>query len=89
MVEKTAMLGEPSTWPQSPDKAFHALDRYLRRTLLEDAGRKDASGKRVQSSRSVAIILQHAQYVVPAADIGALATAHGARLVRLSRIPGL
>lgn len=83
MVEKTAALGEPSTWPQSPDKAFHALDQFLRRTLLEDANRKSAKGKRTEAPRSVAIIIQHAQYVVPAADIGSLATAQGARIVRL------
>ncbi|MFV2065742.1 MAG: ATP-binding protein, partial [Pirellulales bacterium] len=81
MVEKTALLGEPSTWPQSPEKAFFLIDRFLRRSMLLDStGRDGASGKK---PRSVAVVFQHAQYIVPASDIGSLATAQGSRLVRL------
>jgi ATP-dependent 26S proteasome regulatory subunit len=79
MVEMTAAMGDPSTWPQSPDKAFLLLDRFLRRTMLMDK----AEGNAKKRARSVGIIIQHAQYVVPASDIGSLGSAHGARLVRL------
>ncbi len=44
---------------------------------------QDEAAERASAARSVAIIFQHAQYVVPAADIGSLGSAHGARLVRL------
>jgi AAA+ superfamily predicted ATPase len=77
MVEKTAVLGEPTSWPQTPDKVFAILDQFLRRAMLleDDAGRRQPV--------SVAVILQHAQYVVPAGDVAMLATMHGGRLVRL------
>jgi SpoVK/Ycf46/Vps4 family AAA+-type ATPase len=84
MVSMTTAMGDPSTWPQAPDKAFALLDRFLRRTMLMDAG--ESSSKRQKApkkARSVAILFQHAQYIVPDADIGSLAGAHGARLVRL------
>jgi AAA+ superfamily predicted ATPase len=80
MVEKTSAMGEPSQWPRGPDKVFFLIDRLLRRTMLRDAGAEEAAGRR---PASVAVIMQHAQYIVPTADIGQLATATGSRLVRL------
>lgn len=81
MVQLTSAMGDPSAWPQSPDKAFALIDRFLRRTMLMDVAQDGGRGPK--RARSVAIILQHAQYIVPDADISALAGAHGARLVRL------
>ncbi|MCP3903192.1 MAG: ATP-binding protein [Planctomycetes bacterium] len=74
MVTHTAALGEPSRWPRTPEKAFFMIDRYLNRTLLQD---KD------DGPASVAIVIQHAEYVVPSADIASVAHAQGSLLVRL------
>jgi AAA+ superfamily predicted ATPase len=69
----TPHLGEPGTWPRDPDVVLPWLDRFLERNLLEDAaGRK-----------RIAVVLDYAQYLVPAGDLGALARGQGAHLVRL------
>jgi AAA+ superfamily predicted ATPase len=81
MVAHTAVLGEPSRWSREPDRVFAALGSYLERILLKEGGEKPARGE--GNPESVAVLLQHAQYVVPTADIAALAHAHGSRLVRL------
>ncbi|MFV1959005.1 MAG: ATP-binding protein [Planctomycetota bacterium] len=81
MVEATAAMGDPAAWPHAPEKALLLLDRFLQRTMLADPSGAQAGGRK--QARSVAILLEHAQYVVPDADIAALGTAIGARLVRL------
>lgn len=80
MIEKTSTMGEPSRWPRDPDKVFFLIDRLLHRTMLRDTGAEETAARR---PASVAVIMQHAQYIVPAADIAQLATATGSRLVRL------
>jgi ATP-dependent 26S proteasome regulatory subunit len=79
MHEATASLGDPSAWPTAPDKALAALDAFLRQAMLVEAPRAGGG----PGPRSVAVILQHAEYLVPAADVATLAAGHGARLVRL------
>ena len=76
MVERTAALGDPTAWPTAPDKVLALLDKFLRHTML-------AEGAGAKPVRSVALIVQHAEYVVPAGDIGSMAGPYGARLVRL------
>jgi len=80
MVEKTSSMGQPSRWPRSPDKVFFLVDRLLHRTMLRDAGAEETA---IRRPASVAVVMQHAQYIVPAADIAQLATTTGSRLVRL------
>jgi AAA+ superfamily predicted ATPase len=66
--------GEPSAWPRDPDNLLLALDRMIDRSLLEaDPARR----------KKVAILLDYAQYLVPAGDLGSLARGQGTNLVRL------
>lgn len=67
-----ARLGEPTSWPREPDALLHGLDRLIDRTLLEEPANR----------KSLAFLFDYAQYLVPAGDVGALARAQGANLVR-------
>lgn len=69
----TPHLGEPANWPRDPDIFFPWLERYLERNLL------DAPGGR----KSIAIVLDYAQYLVPEGDLGSLARGQAGALVRL------
>jgi AAA+ superfamily predicted ATPase len=67
-------LGEPATWPRDPDNILLALDRLIERNLLEgDPSRR----------KDIAIVLDYAQYLVPAGDLTALARGQSTNLVRL------
>jgi AAA+ superfamily predicted ATPase len=69
----SARLGDVSTWPRDPDNVLLALDRLLERTLLEtDVSRR----------KSIGVILDYAQYIVPDGDLGAMARGQGTSLVR-------
>jgi AAA+ superfamily predicted ATPase len=69
-----ARLGEPASWPRDPENLLLALDRFIERSLLEeDPGRR----------KSVGIILDYGQYLVPAGDLGTLARGPSTNLVRL------
>lgn len=70
----TSRLGDPAGWPRDPDAVLLALDRLVERALLES----DASQR-----KSLSIILDYAQYVVPAGDLNSLARGQGTNLVRL------
>jgi AAA+ superfamily predicted ATPase len=70
----TARLGEPASWPRDPENLLLALDRFIERSLVED---EPARRKRV------GIILDYAQYLAPAGDLGTLARGQGTNLVRL------
>jgi AAA+ superfamily predicted ATPase len=66
--------GEPAAWPRDPENLLLALDRMIERSLLEeDPARR----------KKVAILLDYAQYLVPAGDLGALARGQSTNLVRL------
>ncbi len=69
----SSRLGDPSAWPRDPDSVLLALDKLLERALLED----DPSRR-----KSLGIILDYAQYIVPAGDLNALARGQGMNLVR-------
>ncbi|MBI3865232.1 MAG: ATP-binding protein [Planctomycetia bacterium] len=69
----SSRLGEPSSWPRDPDSVLLTLDKLLERALLED----DPARR-----KSLGLILEYAQYVVPAGDLGALARGQGTNLVR-------
>ncbi|MDH3592737.1 MAG: hypothetical protein OER88_12705, partial [Planctomycetota bacterium] len=81
MLPFTGIMGAPKRWPREPDKAFRNVGAYLDRTML-GGGTVDPE-KKIKLPKSVAVILQHAQYVVPDADINSLTYGPGARLVRL------
>jgi AAA+ superfamily predicted ATPase len=74
MQRLTVRLGDPAKWPRDPENVLPTLDRFIERNLLEE----DRS--RLQS---IGVILDYAQHLVPAGDIGTLAGAQGANLVRM------
>ncbi|MGD9648062.1 MAG: ATP-binding protein [Pirellulales bacterium] len=65
--------GEPTTWPRDPDQVLFLIDRLVERTLLEDAADR---------RKSIGIVFDHAQYLVPAGDLTTLAGGTASRLVR-------
>jgi len=69
----SSRLGDTTAWPRDPDSVLLALDRLLERTLLEE----DPSRR-----KSLGIVLDYAQYVVPAGDLSGLARGQGTNLVR-------
>jgi AAA+ superfamily predicted ATPase len=70
----TARLGEPASWPRDPETVLLTLDRLLERNLLEEAA---------PGPKSVALVLDYAQYLVPAGDLGSLGRGAATNLVRL------
>lgn len=66
-------LGPVSDWPRDPEGILLWLDRLIERNLLEE----DPSRR-----RRLAVILEFAQYLAPAAGIEALSRGQGATLVR-------
>jgi AAA+ superfamily predicted ATPase len=70
----TARLGDPGAWPREPDNALLLLDRLIERNLLES----DPS-----RHKSLGILLEYAQYLVPAAEFGAQARGVSTNVVRL------
>jgi AAA+ superfamily predicted ATPase len=66
-------LGEPAGWPRDPDSVLLTLDRLLERTLLEEEPAR---------RKSLGIVLDYAQYVVPAGDLAGLTRGQGTNLVR-------
>ena len=69
----TSRWGEPTTWPREPDKVLALLDAFLDRHLVDEAAAK----------KSIAILLDYAQYLVAAGDLDSVARGNAARLVRL------
>ncbi len=66
--------GEVDSWPRDPDNVLLLLDKIIERNMLEsDAARR----------KSIGVILDYAQYLAPAGDIGGLARAQGTNLIRL------
>ena len=64
--------GEPATWPRDPEKALLGLDAFVERNLLEEPANR----------KSVALIFEYAQFLVPTSDLDSLAQGRAARLVR-------
>ena len=67
-------IGEPQAWPRDPDAILSLLDLLIQKILMEAD-----EAKRI----SLGVILDHAQYLVPTAELNQLAATQGARLVRL------
>ena len=68
----TARLGEWKTWPRDADQILSVLDQLIYRKLLG-----------ADSFSSLALLMDHAQYLAPAADLGSLTRGQGVNLVRL------
>jgi SpoVK/Ycf46/Vps4 family AAA+-type ATPase len=69
----SARLGAPTNWSRDPDAILVTLDALVERNLLEaEAGDR----------KSLALLFEYAQYLVPAGDVTSLAGTFGARLVR-------
>jgi SpoVK/Ycf46/Vps4 family AAA+-type ATPase len=68
----TARWGEPLTWPREPDKVLLGLDAFIERTLVEEADKR----------KSIALVFDYAQYLVPAGDLDSLSRGNASRLVR-------
>ena len=64
--------GEPGLWPREPDKIVLLIDNLIERSLIEDAAAR----------KSMAVIFDYAQYLVPAGDLDAVSRGPAARLVR-------
>ncbi len=70
----TARLGDPASWPRDPENLLAALDRFIERGLLEeDPARR----------KSVGIVFDYAQYLVPSGDLAGMARGPSTNLVRL------
>jgi AAA+ superfamily predicted ATPase len=67
-------IGEPPSWPRDPDAILSLIDLLIQKILME----ADQT-KRI----SLGVILDHAQYLLPTAELNQLAASQGARLVRL------
>ncbi len=67
-------IGNPTTWPRTPDKALDAVEQLIQHTMLRD----DKSQR-----EELAVVFPHAQYLIPTAEISTLSSAAGARLVRM------
>jgi len=74
MMQYLGPLGEPGAWPRDPENVLLLLDKYIERNLLtEDPAKR----------LSIGVILDYAQYLFPAGDLGALARGQGTNLVRM------
>lgn len=69
----TGKFGEPGNWPRDAETVLLALDKLVERMLVEeDPGRR----------KSLALLFDYAQYIVPAADLPAMSRGSGTNLVR-------
>jgi ATP-dependent 26S proteasome regulatory subunit len=68
----TARWGEPGSWPRDPEKVLLMLEALIERTLLDDPANR----------KSIAVIFEYGQYLMPAGDLASLAQGSAARLVR-------
>ncbi len=67
----TERLGNAANWPRDPDAAIGAIDAILERNLIDPP----------EQRKRIAVLLDYAQYLVPAGESGARSAA--ARLVRI------
>lgn len=70
----TGIIGMPANWQRDPDKIFDQLEQVISRNLLEES---------TQNRRRMAMLFEHAQFLVPAGDLGSMSRGPAARLVRL------
>jgi AAA+ superfamily predicted ATPase len=73
MQTVTSYFGQPEQWPKTPDDILAGLDAIIERNLLES---------NAVNRKSVGLLFEFAQYLMPASDMSSLAGRQGARLVR-------
>jgi AAA+ superfamily predicted ATPase len=69
-----ARIGDAKLWPRDPDAALALIDRLVQQILMAT----DSTGP-----ASLGVIVEHAQYLVPTAELSQLGGPYGTRLVRL------
>lgn len=69
----TSKFGEPVSWPREPEPVLLALDKLIDRLLVEE----DQAQR-----KSIALLFDYAQYLVPATDLPSLSRGSGTNLVR-------
>lgn len=67
-------LGDRAAWPRDPESVLLLLDKFIERLLVEDDPER---------RKSVAFVLDYAQYLVPEGDLGSLARGQSTNMVRL------
>lgn len=67
-------IGEPKNWPKDPDGILNLVDQLIQKNLMEANPDKQIS---------IGLIFDHAQFLLPSAELGQMAGAQGSRLVRL------
>ncbi|RJP32079.1 MAG: ATP-binding protein [Phycisphaerales bacterium] len=70
----SARLGDMTQWTREADKSLLRFDKLLERNLVED---------KPAERRSIALLFDYAQYLVPAGGAGMMSAAASANLVRL------
>ena len=68
----TSRWGDRESWPREPDKVLMMLDSLIERLLIENP----------PARKSVAVLFDYAQYLVPAGDLDSVSRGTAARLVR-------
>jgi len=64
--------GEVGLWSREPDKILLLIDSLIERSLIEDASAR----------KSIAVLFDYAQYLVPAGDLESVSRGNASRLVR-------
>jgi len=67
-------IGEPKLWPRDPDAALGLIDRLVQQILLEPKSAAPVS---------LGVIIEHAQYLVPNAELIQMGGSFGTRLIQL------
>ena len=67
--------GEPANWPRDPETVLLLLEGFVERNLIDEAA----------SRKSIAMLFEYAQYLVPAGDLDSMVRGQGSRLVRFLR----
>jgi SpoVK/Ycf46/Vps4 family AAA+-type ATPase len=70
----TERIGEPKTWPKDPDAILALLDQLFKKEIDQDDP---------QRRIKIAVIFDHAQYLMPTSELSQMAGVQGPRLVRL------
>ncbi|MHB8899612.1 MAG: ATP-binding protein [Thermoguttaceae bacterium] len=75
MQTLTARWGEPASWPPEPDRVLTVLDHLIERSLVDPPADR----------KSMAVIFEYAQYLVPEGGLDSLARGYASRVVRMLR----
>lgn len=75
------LWGEPAAWPNDPDRVVAQIDRLVERILVDSSPTAPALGK--IGCKSLGLVFDHAQFLLPPGDAQMLAPAAASRLVRM------